>query len=422
MGKKSTVDCIIAWFERYRRQILWTAGGAGFLLVAVIVLLLCLPVPAPTEPEPTPTPPLVTRAPVKTPRWQLNIRESSDDSILMAWAYMPSMLDTVPADVDVLAPTWFYVEEENGAAVVHDLGEMGRTWDPEQYVSTAHAAGAQVWGTVVSFDPDLSEQVVMDADVQAAFIGKLAAWTEQYDLDGISFDMEKMNPEHKEDFTRLVERTKKALPAECAVSVAVTVPLDWDSPNNWWQCYDRGGLAEVCDYIAVMTYDSSSTGVMAPTAAIAWVEGRIQKLLEEVPSDKILMGIPFYGADYQGEIIDGETARIQPTWYQDDDARVTITPGQVRRALEEGKVTVGGEEITVASWIDRGTWDPELGMTTVVFADTEGVLHTYWCEDARSLRQKAMLIRDYHLAGGAVWQFAFGNDTLWDALGRGMEG
>ncbi len=415
--------------KEYRPKPLWGGTRRGVALSAALALCSVLLLVGDAavlrmeeEPsQPAETPVLVQRPQEDAPLWKENIQGPVQEPIVMAWAYQPTTLEAVPPGVNALAPTWFYIEEgEDGVAEVRDLAEMGRTWDPTQYVETAHAGGAQVWGTVVSFDPDLSGQVVTEEAVQSAFVAKLAAWVEQYDLDGISFDMEKMDPANKEKFTALVERTKKALPEGCVVSVAVTVPLDWDSPNNWWQCYDRGGLAEVCDYIAVMAYDSSAASLMAPTAAIAWVEGRIQKLLEEVPSHQILMGVPFYGIDYQGEVIDGELSRIHPTWNTNSRAKVTITPGQVRRVLEEGKVTVGGVEITVDQWISKGVWDPELGMTTIAFSDTEGILHTYWCEDAKSLYQKGNLIQEYCLGGGAVWQFAFGSDPLWEAFARGM--
>jgi spore germination protein len=404
-------------------------GTVGVIILAFCIMLLLRGAAFPVEGEPELSPlPLPTVALVERPAdtkedWRKNLQQPVEEPVVMAWAYQPKTLESVPKGVNVLCPTWFYLEEgEEGQVVFHTLADMGKTtWDPLQYVTTAHDGGARVWGTVVSFTPELSRQVVEESEKQEEFIRACCSWVRNYNLDGISFDFEKMDPENKVLFTSLVGAVKEALPASCTVSVAVTVPLDYDAPTNWWQCYDRGGLAKSCDYIAVMAYDSSS-GYAEPTAAISWTEGRIRKLMEEVPSNQILLGVPFYGIDYQGERIQGELFRIHPTWKSQNSAKKTIIPRQVSTLLTENKVAVAGTEYVVDTWINKGTWNAELGCVTICFVDSEDVSHTWWCEDTRSIYQKGLLTGKYCLGGVAVWQFAFGNESLWNALVKGVKG
>ncbi len=341
------------------------------------------------------------------------------DPIAMTWDYRPLTLEAVPDGVDVLAPTWFYVQDGEDGAEVVDLAHLTEKkitgWQPEQYVTKAHEGDAKVWGVVVSFDPDLSKQIVTDEERQAVFLQRLAGWVEAYHLDGINFDFEKMDPDDAEAFTALIAAANKALPEDKVVSVCVTVPLDRESPDNWWQCYDRKGLGVAADYVAMMAYDSAEPGPVAP---IDWVHSRLRVALDQVPAEKLLLGIPFYGAD-----LVFDTAAVAdealPADGDAEDSR-TMLPSQLAKLESSGSYSSGGKKQAVEQWIDRGTWQDELGMTRYAFLATDNKLHVVYCEDADSIELKAGLLWYNRVAGAAVWRAGFGTDTLWRALGAGL--
>ncbi len=346
-------------------------------------------------------------------------RAAEADPIAMAWDYRPLTLESVPHGVDVLAPTWFYVQDSDDGAEVVDLAHLSEKkitgWQPEQYVAKAHEGDAEVWGVVVSFDPDLSKQIVTDEERQAAFLQRLVDWVEAYQLDGINFDFEKMDPNDAEAFTALVAATKKALPAGKIVSVCVTVPLDREAPNNWWQCYDRKGLGQTADFVAMMAYDSTEPGPVAP---IDWVHSRLRAVLDQVPAEKLLLGIPFYGADLTFDNQTGSDGSLPAD--SEAEGRRTMLPSQLDKLVSSGSYASGGKKQAVERWIDRGTWQDELGMTRYAFLATDDMLHVIYCEDADSIELKAGLLWYNRVAGAAVWRSGFGTDTLWQALGAGL--
>ena len=342
------------------------------------------------------------------------------EQLTLAWQYRPKRLEAVPQGVNVLSPTWFYVEKaEDGTAVVNDLANLleGKVngWDPAQYVQTAHAGGAQVWGAVVSFDPDLSKLIVTNAAQQEAFIGKLAAFVLALGLDGINFDFEKMDPADKEKFTALIAATKAALP-NTVISVDVTVPLQREDPKNWWQCYDRAGLGRAADYVAVMAYDNPA---LEPVAAIDWVAAKMKMMLDQVPDDRLLMGIPFFGVEYQFDVPEGVELKELPELAK-SKARKTMTPATVAQLLQEEAYGSGKNKVEVDYWLDAGTWQQEEAMTRYAFVDKTNVLHVIYCDDAKSIQAKGELLTFNGLAGAAVWRMEFGNEALWTALSRGM--
>lgn len=341
--------------------------------------------------------------------------------LTLTWQYRPKHLDAVPPGVTVLSPTWFYVEKDKGgAAVVNDIGSLldGKVsgWDPAQYIKTAHDGGAKVWASVVSFDPDLSKLLVNDAAQQAAFLTKLAGYVATLGLDGINFDFEDMDPADKQKYTALVAATKGALPAGTVLSVDVTVPLKTEDPKNWWQCYDRASLGKAADYVAVMAYDNPD---LEPIAAIDWVADKMRLILDQVPENKLLMGIPFFGVEYQFDVPKDVVLKELPELTK-AKARKTITPETITQLVDTQAYGSGKSKVEVQYWLDSGTWQRTSAMTSYAFVDKANVLHMIYCEDAPSMQAKGALLTYNALAGAAVWRMDFATDELWMALSKGM--
>ena len=185
-------------------------------------------------------------------KWVKNLVPPVENVIYMAWDGGDGKLDNnhIPAGVNVVTPEWFYLEEDSatGKPVAKNLLQMGKTqWNPQEYVDISHASGAKVWGMFACLGKaDMARQVVSDMDIQKQVIDQLVEWTIAYNLDGISLDFEYMDPDYKEEFTQFAKNIKDALPAnQNTVSAAVTVKLLGDTSGNWYQSYDRVGLAEV---------------------------------------------------------------------------------------------------------------------------------------------------------------------------------
>ena len=363
--------------------------------------------------------------------WQKNLVPPVDGTIYMAWDNDDDFDDGVPIGINATAPVWFFLEEDSvtGKAVAKNLLQLGNTsWNPQRYVELCHANGIKVWGTFACLGKaDLARQVVSDMDVQKKVIDQLTEWTIAYGLDGISLDFEYMDPEYKEEFTQFAKNIKDSLPAnQNTVSVAVTVKLLGDTSGNWYQSYDRAGLAEAIDYVAVMTYDEHREGDQTPVASITWVEKHIQRLLEEMPSNKLIMGIPFYGVDFIGRVIDSDSFNVEMLWKEDSkNYRINFFAKDLQAALANGEYTDirdRDKTIYVDYWLDKGSWNDELSISQYSFVDTEGYLHTIYIDDESSLYQKAQLVKRYNLAGVGVWREGrvFGYREMWEALANGL--
>ena len=190
--------------------------------------------------------------------------------------------------INVVVPVWFSVKEINGTITV-DSSKASKN-----YVDQAHRMGYKVWATVQSFTPSISKQVVHNGAIADYVISKLKDLVQAYNLDGINIDFENMDPADKNLYTQFVQKAAWQLhTVEATVSVDITRRTS--STTNWWSsCYDRTGLAKVADYIILMSYDehSASSKTNGPVTSIGWVENSVKVTLEEVPANKLLVGIP----------------------------------------------------------------------------------------------------------------------------------
>ncbi len=401
---------------------LFSVGLGLVILVAIIVIAAkgCGG-DTPTSGAIFGTPPPAQGA-TPTPNWEDNVRPEPVDKYVMTWDYKPTAFEGVPEGANVLCPTWLYVEEgESGAPNFENIADQGVSADFEGYVNGAHGAGAEVWGTVVSFNPELSKQVITDGTTRQAFCAWLAEQVEALNLDGLCLDFERMDPDNKMDYSALVFQVKSSLPKDKTVCVSVTVKTAVEQPDNWYQSYDYPSLAEAADYIALMAYDQHtiSSEAAGPGAALPWVEDRLQRALWEIPSDQLILGIPFYGYDFPHAIPEGtkDVERdAEPVWKNGDMKAVAVLRAQVEKLNSDGEVTVRNQALAVDHWVTRDTWSDEFQVRYLSFVDKQGLLHRLWYEDDQSVAKKASLVKQYHLKGAAVWQQDYGRDSMWRAV------
>lgn len=283
--------------------------------------------------------------------------------------------------VNVVSPTWFKLSGNDGK--VTNLGSTA-------YVDWAHKQGYQVWGLFSNdFDPDKTHEVLKDYQKRQTVIRQLLVYSEMYKLDGINIDIENVREEDGKYVTQFV---REATPYLHEAGITVSMDITFIAGGNYSAFLQRDHLAEIVDYLVVMAYDEhwATSPIAGSVASFPWVEANLETLLDVVPNDKLVLGVPLY-------------ARL---WEEKENGEISsksLSMASVEEWLKEHKVTPNYDEGSGQNYGEY--FDKETKST-----------YKIWLEDELSLTKRAEIVEKYNLAGLASWSRTFANETAWSAL------
>lgn len=295
----------------------------------------------------------------------------------------PANLPTMPG-VNVVSPTWFELKNNHG-----DVTNLASV----DYVKWAKKNGYHVWALFSnSFDPELTKVALSNYETRTKIINQLRSYMKTYQLDGLNIDIENVNPKDGPLITQFVREAAVYLHNDHKyVSMDITFVAD----GNWSEFYEREKLSSVVDYMIVMAYDEHWGG--APTAgsvaSLPWVESNLKQLLNEVPNEKLILGVPFFTRLWKEEMKDGKPSVSSKALSMD----------QANAWMKERKLTA--------------TEDADSGQNYVEYTDAKtNAVYKMWLEDKLSLNKRANLAANYKLAGIASWSRYFADKSAWLAL------
>ncbi|WP_202080991.1 glycosyl hydrolase family 18 protein [Caldalkalibacillus salinus] len=293
--------------------------------------------------------------------------------------------------VNVVSPTWFHLKDGTGG--LKNLAD-------KQYVSWAHGNGYQVWGLVTNdFNPDMTHELLSSYENRKNMINQLIYYSELYNLDGINVDFENVYLKDKEN---LVQFMRELTPYLHEMGLVVSIDVTIKSDSEMWSLFlDREKLAGIVDYMMVMTYDEhwGSSPVAGSVASLPWVERGLQGVLEEVPNEKLVLGVPFYTRIWaEEETADGST-NVSSRAFSMNGVNDWIEENNVQLTVDQSSGQYYGE----------------------YYDDEEQIRYRVWLEDEYSMAQRIELVHKYDLAGVASWRRGFEETQIWDVIQKGLE-
>jgi len=151
-------------------------------------------------------------------------------------------------------------------------------------------------------DGRLVETVIASPELRARHAEALTQLVVQNAFRGIDIDYESLTAGSRSNFTTFVELLAQKLHAANKV-LSVTVHAKWNDEADWdgpaGQDWRRIGAA--ADTVKIMAYDEHYNGGQAgPVASIAFLESVVAYAAATIPLEKIIIGLPWYGYDWQG--------------------------------------------------------------------------------------------------------------------------
>ncbi|MBI3977655.1 MAG: hypothetical protein HY331_05660 [Chloroflexi bacterium] len=253
----------------------------------------------------------------------------------------------------------------------------------------ARASGARVVPMIqnrekgAAFHPALSDPAVRSRAVEA-----IAGLVRSAGYEGIHVDFEDLLAEDRAGLSAfMAELAGRLRPAGKLVSMAIgartrDVPIGWAAP------YDYRALAASNDYLVLMAYGYRTAGSAMPgsTAPLPWVNAALAHALAQIPAEKLILGIAWYGYDWN------------------------LTAGGRAQVLRFPEVLDLLQRVGAAR---RYSAADESGFFQY---RSGGALHEVWFETAESFRAKRALADRHGLAGVAGWRLGHEDPAIWEVL------
>jgi spore germination protein YaaH len=195
--------------------------------------------------------------------------------------------------------------------------------------------------------------------------------------DGVQVDFEAVMSRDGALYVDFLERLKAALGNK---TLSVAVPARRRATGD---AYDYGRIGAVADRVVVMAYDEHwSGGAPGPVASAPWTAKVADYALQNIGSEKLVMGLPFYGR----------------AWPDKQLSRAYNHSG-IMRILNEQSGSLARQEGDVPN-----------------FEYQETVTVRVFFEDVRSLLSKLRAYREASVRAVAFWRFGQEDPSVWSIL------
>ncbi|MEM7039026.1 MAG: glycosyl hydrolase family 18 protein, partial [Bacteroidota bacterium] len=301
-------------------------------------------------------------------------------------------------DFDLLSTFSYFSYEVNPATGNYNTVH---SWKTTNSVNIAQAAGCKVELCATLFGGTNNTTFLTNPTAQQTFIDSMIAMVQYRNADGVNIDFEGIPGAQRNNFTTFIQnlsgQLKTAVPG--ATLTMAIFAVDW---NN---VFDITNLDPVVDGFIIMGYGyhysgSATAGPTAPlySGSIWWPYDLTRSVLyylgEGVTADKLLIGLPYYGNEYN------TTSNAVPG---------SSTGFQAARTYSYIRNNYTGVQPRI--------WDPH-SLTPAFIFQSGGQWRQAWVDDEVSLAEKFDLAHHKNIGGIGIWALGYdgGYPDLWDLL------
>ncbi|WP_051556405.1 glycosyl hydrolase family 18 protein [Alkalihalobacterium bogoriense] len=278
------------------------------------------------------------------------------------------------------------------ATATFDINRNGTIsgYYPREGVQFANQSNVTSYATFQNhFDPELTQHVLQSEALRQTTIQNMLTVVRTENYQGLNLNFENMYASNRSLFNQFVKEAVEVFHAN-GYPVMVSVPAKTcDCPTWAWSgTFDFPTLGNLADYIQIMTYDQhGSWGQPGPVAGVDWVESVLRYATSTMPNEKLLIGLPAYGYDWN------------------------VTKGTGHRALtwKQIKALQSKHNADVK-------WQASSQSPSFEYIDEAGDKHIVWFENTASIVAKTKLVEQYNLAGVSMWRMGQEDREFWEAV------
>jgi cellulose synthase/poly-beta-1,6-N-acetylglucosamine synthase-like glycosyltransferase/spore germination protein YaaH/peptidoglycan/xylan/chitin deacetylase (PgdA/CDA1 family) len=289
-----------------------------------------------------------------------------------------------------LLPAWVHLQENAKALDFHD-------WDPtlvphnKEVLEIARVNNLNILpvfsnAQLSEFDSQRVHLFLTNPDLQNRLILQLRQWLLINHFQGINIDFENLLEEDNALYIPFLRRVKTAFEP---YHLQVSADLEASHTMNWRD------VSSICDFVVVMAYDEhGERSTPGPIASVNWYREILQRAVQNVPREKLVIGLANYGYD----------------WMEGRDWADPVTYQGALIAAEKYRAQERPEQIV--------DFDDQALNPTFWYVDDEGKQHEVWFLDAVTAANQWLIAQNYGLRGLAVWVLGSTDPSIWTYIHR----
>lgn len=356
------------------------------------------------------------------------------------WRAATGTIDVLPhlGDITEVNP-FVYTLKSDGTLL--DNGKLDEEpW--KSFIVEAKAKGVRVIPTVMTGNGDLLHKLLSNTTSRIALEDRIADLVKEKDFDGIEIDFEGKHAETRDYFSTFLKGLYMRMGQKwvmCDIEsrtpidsryYGAEIPADAGIYAN-----DFVAINKYCDRVKVMAYDqqgidlelasqaASSSKLYAPVADPVWVKKVIELMSKSISKNKILIGVPTYGYEYEVTAYANNEYMYDILW--------TFNPGYAWPIAQQYGITpernTAGELYFTytpnvpGSSASQGPISAIIAATAAsAYADSLNSHMSFrlmdW-PDAASIAQKVALAKELGVRGVAIFKWDGGEDpNMWNVL------
>lgn len=264
-------------------------------------------------------------------------------------------------------------------------------------------------------DNETIEAFLNSDSAQATFLQSLDSLLLAYPINGVNLDIEyagEANADLRGRYTQFVTTVRQHL-NKTYQGIQLTVDM-YAAAASKPMLWEVDKIAPLTDKIIIMAYDFSQANSLraGPVAPLlpngsGWdksINASLKDFTHLVPPDKLLLGVPFYGYEWQTTSQEAQSFTVP-------NSGATASYQRVKALLTQK------DSLQLTEHWDDNALEPFLTYTKT------GKNYTVYYENPQSIGYKLDYVNELGLGGIAIWSLGYDGDSrdLWNTIDQKLE-
>jgi spore germination protein YaaH len=290
-------------------------------------------------------------------------------------------------------------------------------------ISAAKSKKVRVIPTVMWSNGAAIHKILSNTKTRIALEDEITALVKEKGFDGIDIDFEGKSAETKQYFSTFLKGLYQRMGKKWVMcTIEARTPLDsrYDTvPKDIQYANDYTAINKYCDRVRIMAYDQgaidlklneAAQGPYVPVADPKWVEKVISLAAKTISKNKIVIGIPTYGYEYEAAPLSEDGYRYDLLWAFNPKYALDLA-GQL--GIVPQRNLAGEMSFTYTST----TTVLAMATTDVGLSASSTPFNIVWWSDAKAIQDKIALAKKLGVRGIAIFKIDGGADpAMWEAL------